>query len=65
MEQITRMIRERRIELNLSQEELGLLSNSQRTYITKLEGGKFKHMSTKKLFSILKVLNIEITYIHK
>jgi transcriptional regulator with XRE-family HTH domain len=57
--QIGKLIRNKRIERNLSQESVALLSGIDRSYIGRIERGQV-NITVEKLYVIAKVLDIPI-----
>lgn len=64
MIEVTSIIRKRRQELNLSQEELAVLVGTHRTWITNLENMRSESITTKMLSKVLTELSIDfkLTY---
>ena len=56
-------VAERRKQLNLTQEELALLSNIDRTYIGYIENGK-QNITISVLFKLAKALGVQLNYFY-
>ena len=61
--QLGKIIKEKRLQAGLTQEQLAQLSNTSRSLIYRLEKGVITGIMFDKLFSVLKVLELELAVI--